>query len=193
MQKTKLKKLPLGLISVFIAPLLLPSSSLATPDHLWSGGFGSASSLKWTSSLSSTYLSDYVIPGANGWNGISSKVNLTQVSSGTYQIRVSTQSDPRYGVVGEMIAYCPSGSGYTKCGGYTPWGSAQVFGYTNQIANFSLTKTQIISSVYSHEFGHSLSLGHNDSELPAVMTANAVTTILPQAADKSHLKSKWGN
>jgi hypothetical protein len=174
-------------------PLLLPVSAFSDSQHLWSGGFGTASDLRWTSSLSSSYLSDYVIPATNGWNGISSRVKLTQVSSGAYQIKVNITTSSSFGTVGEMISYCSAGSGYVKCGGVTPWGSAQVIGYTNQITNFYLTKTEIISTVYSHEFGHALSMGHNFVDTPSVMQQGSKSTYLPQATDKSHLKLKWGN
>jgi hypothetical protein len=177
----------------FVASLIFPIPALADSQHLFSGGFGSALGLRWTSSLSSTYLSDYVIPAANGWNGISSKVTLTQVSSGTYQIKVNTSTTASFGTVGEMIQYCSFGSGAAVCQTETPWTSVQVLGYTNQIANFYLTKTEIISTVYAHEFGHALSMAHNTIDTPSLMETGSKKTILPQATDKSHLKLKWGN
>lgn len=191
MHKQKSKR-NLGLAAIAIALFAFPNHVLAGTEHLLVGGFGSTSDLRWTSTLSSSYLNDYVIPGVNGWNGISSKVKLTRITSGTYQINVLTGTNPTYGVVGEMIPYCSNGSSY-QCIATTPWGSARVYGYTNQITNTKLTKTEIISNVYCHEFGHALSLAHNDNDLPTVMRASIVTNVLPQGPDKSHLKGKWGN
>jgi hypothetical protein len=160
------------------------------------GGFSSASALKWTSSLPSSYLNTYVVPAANSWNSISSKVNLGQ-TTGAFQIRVVTDITPIDGRVGLMMPYCTI-SGVGKSGDIcipTTWGSAQVIGYTNQITAYQLNTSQIISRVYTHEFGHALSLAHTyDAATPSVLSdLGQVYSLSPQQLDKTNLKQRWGN
>jgi hypothetical protein len=166
-------------------------------SQIFLGGFSSASDLKWTSSLSSNYLDTYVTPAASSWNGISSKVKLTKVTSGTYQVSVVTSTTTRAGLLEVMVPYCTI-SGVNKssddCLTYT-WNSAQIIGYTNQITAYNLNTSQIISNVYTHEFGHALSLAHTyDPLTPSVLLdSSTLYSLSPQQLDKTNLKRKWGN
>jgi hypothetical protein len=118
------------------------------------------------------------------------------VSSGSYDVRVVTATTAQNGLYGLTTPYCTSGGSSLSgiaCASIQKWGSAQVTGYTNQIALSNLNTTQIISSVYCHEFGHVLSLSHTNYGVTAVMTASDITTYLPQSTDKANLRAKWGN
>lgn len=162
------------------------------------GGFAPSRvvQLRWISSASSNYTGTYITPGADGWTGISSQVSLSKVISGSYDVRVGTSTTAQTGLYGLTTPYCSSGGANYQgeaCVTVPNWGSAQITGYTNQMANDNLNTTQIISSVYCHEFGHALSLAHTDPNVIAVMRSGIISSYLPQALDKSNLKAKWGN
>jgi hypothetical protein len=166
--------------------------------QFFSGGFNPARvvQLRWISSTSSSYTSTYIAPGVNGWNGISSRVSFSQVSSGPYDVRVVTEITGQSGLLGRVIPYCSSGGSNLQgeaCVNVANWGSVKVIGYTNQIEISNLNTTQIISSVYCHEFGHVLSLAHTNPSAITVMTPSTITSYLPQALDKLNLRAKWGN
>jgi hypothetical protein len=186
-----------GLFAFSIAACVFCKSSFA---QTFSGGFNSSRvvQLRWYSSLPASYISTYITPAVGGWNGISSVVSLSQVSSGAYDISFTTSTSAQTGLYGETVPYCTSGGQQLQSNACVPvlnWGSAKIVGYTNQIANDKLTETQIVSSVYCHEFGHALSLGHtnNTTSSVSVMKQGIILSYLPQAFDKSLLKTRWGN
>jgi hypothetical protein len=102
-----------SIASVCWLSLLTTPYKAKAQSYTWSEGFlgSQISDLRWFSSLPSAYVNTFVTPAANGWNGISSKVNLRRVSSGSYEVSVSVATTQRVGVVGEMRPYCPSTSG----------------------------------------------------------------------------------
>jgi hypothetical protein len=185
-----LKKIILILFSS--STLLSVNQVLADSVHLIPGGLSTASALKWTSSISESYLTSYVVPSANSWNNISSRVSLTRVTSGAYQVRILTGTNAVQGYVGAVYPYCAQGAGRAICNNQN-WTSAQLTGYTNQISAMNLNTSQIIGTVYAHEFGHVLSLEHNDTISPSVMTTSSIVSFTAQQTDKDHLKQKWGN
>lgn len=98
-----------------------------------------------------------------------------------------------------MVPYCTiSGSSAQgdACLSNTAWGSARIYGYTNQMANFNMNTTQIISN-YTHEFGHALSLAHvidtSSYVYPPAVMKQGIQSLGPQQIDKDHLRQKWGN
>jgi hypothetical protein len=169
--------------------------------HLFIGGFPSASDLRWTALTTDTYTSIYVTPGVNSWNGISSKVKLTKVTSGTYQISVNATTTTKAGLFGEAFPYCKNTSGVlvtqSLCSSNKNWSSGRANGYLNVINAFELNTSEIISMVYAHETGHLLSLRHYPDEVgpyPSNVSVMSSTfqSILAQPIDKNHLKEKWG-
>jgi hypothetical protein len=166
----------------------------------FSGGFPASRvvQLTWAApSLSSSYLTQYVRPGFNGWNGISSKVSLSQVvSSASHQVDVLTSSiSSGPGVIGEFFPYCLVGGSLVKCLSTDVWAYAQIYGYTDQISYFKLTDSEIIGSVYAHEMGHALSMKHTSppTGTVSIMKSGFINSYLPQAFDKANLTQRWGN
>jgi hypothetical protein len=183
------------LASVSLASIVITSKpGLA---QYYSGGFPASRmvQVRWASTnLSADYLTKYVRPAVNGWNGVSSKVSLSQVvESLPHDINVIFGNSPRFGQVGVMNPSCPPTTGI--CPSTGTWSKAEVVGFINQIVNLSLSDTEIIGSVYAHEFGHALAMEHS---LPptgtiSIMPAGIRTTYSAQAFDKANLRKKWGN
>jgi hypothetical protein len=174
--------------------LITPKSGLA---QYYSGGFPASQmvQVRWTSTnLSADYLTKYVRPAVNGWNGVSSKVSLSQVvESLPYDVNVIFGNSPRYGQVGVMNPSCPPTTGI--CPSTGTWKKAEVVGFINQIVNLNLSDTEIVGSVYAHEFGHALAMDHSSPPTGtiSVMPAGIRTTYSAQAFDKANLRKKWGN
>ena len=179
--------------AVVLASVSLLMTSESGHTKSFSGGFLASRvvQIRWTSTtLSSDYLTKYVRPAVNGWNGVSSLVSLSQVGSGAYDVNVATSTTPTSGLVGILNPYCPS-----LCSTSGTWSSAQLIGYTNQIALFNLSDSEIIGTVYAHEFGHALSMAHTSPPVGtiSIMQSGFRSSYLPQAFDKSNLKQRWGN
>lgn len=183
---------------IFSSLLVTATATTAKADsqHLFSGGFNSASGLNWTYSVSDSYANTYIVPAANSWNNISSKVKLNKVTSGTYNIRATLETTTVSGRLGLMTPYCRIG-GVNSSGGAClsyAWGSAKVTAYSNQMSAFGMNTSNIISN-YAHEFGHALSLAHvsgSPSTSPISVMKQGIQSYLPQQTDKDHLKQKWG-
>jgi hypothetical protein len=148
----------------------------------------------------SNYTNQYLVPASRSWNGISSKVSLTQVTSGSYQVSVTNDLLPAIKPVldayGIFVAYCIGPTGVTITGDFcrnlpSIWSSVQIIGYEIPMITDKFSTTNRIA-VYTHEWGHTLSLRHNETGAPSIMLQGQ-KTIGPQAADKDHLRLKWGN
>lgn len=163
-----------------------PASALG---EYWPGGFSSGV-IRWLadSSVSGSYLNTYIAPAANNWNGKSSKVSLSRVTTGSYIIKalVAQGTDPY--TFGLMTPYCTAGT-YDACGSLT-WNSGTVIGYENAMVFNSFTTTQRIKS-FTHEFGHALSLKHVINGSSAVM-AQGQSNLGVQLYDRANLQAKWG-
>ena len=160
----------------------------------WGDGFASANRLDWVKdvNMSSTYLADYVDPGVSSWNAISSKVLIYKVSSGAYRVRVATENvAPTPTTTGMMTPYCAAGSIAACLTGNSTWTSAKVVGFENVMAASGFTATNRIK-VFTHEFGHALSLSHVLNGSASVM-AQGQSNLGIQVYDKANLKAKWGN
>jgi hypothetical protein len=193
----------LNLSSFSLASLLASICLLLTSElgfaQSYSGGFIASRvvQVRWKSTqLSSDYVTKYVRPGFNGWNGISSKVSLSQVAGGDYDVDVVPSSTTEAGLVGAQFPYCLIRTTLINCGFYNEvWAFSLIAGYTNQITNLKLSDSEIISSVYAHEMGHTLSMDHTSPPTGtiSIMKSGFRGTYLPQAFDKTNLRKRWGN
>lgn len=136
------------------------------------------------------YYTTFVKPGADAWNGITYKISISSNLSGTYNIRsrVRAGSDPS--LAGLTIPYCAAGTG-TQCLN-SQWNSAEVIGYNNVMDSYNFTPTNKLQ-VWTHEFGHSLSLAHVEDGTPATMAPRVPSNLGIQSRDRQNLIAKWGN
>jgi hypothetical protein len=191
----------LGMINLLFVP-----RANAVADY-WSSGFPAAtvSSLKWTidiASVSATYQNNYIIPGSQKWNGISSKVNVVQGTSNSYNVRFfvdNTLMNPS--VVGLAQPCCAAGNGDickdAAIAGVQIFTAARIYLYEAKMANQSFTTDRRIADV-AHEVGHILSMKHTFSGAAPANTPSLMAGILPmvstiQNLDKVNLKGRWGN
>jgi hypothetical protein len=185
----------------FSAFMVLPISIAFQPSanalgEYWSDGFSSANPVNWVQdpSISSSYSASYVIPGVNGWNTISSKVRVNKVSSGTFQVRVAVENVGDFSTYGRMIPYCAKGTGIVLCttAPKNTWTSAKIVGYEDAMTQSGFTATNI-TQIYTHEFGHALSMQHVPTGTASTMTPYGGINLGVQAYDKANLKARWGN
>jgi hypothetical protein len=131
-------------------------------------------------------------------------VLLTLVQSGGYQARVTNDFTFRSlnEEYGHIEPYCNIKgvvqSGLANCKSLI-WSSVVVVGEEFPMGVDGFTTTNKIA-IYTHEWGHALSLGHTDNlpaSTPSLMKSgtyiNSWKSLGPQAADKEHLRLKWGN
>jgi hypothetical protein len=167
--------------------------------HTFTGGFlpSKTPDLKILSSLGAQYDTAHTDAAIVSWNNISSKVRLTKVTSGSYDVSLVVSTNLNPSVYGEMVPYCAAGAGLAKCDSST-WNSTQVKVYESNMNNNGYTSTGHKRALISHELGHVLSLAHYPNEdyisFDAAMGNAAVyNQLLPQAIDKAHLKEKHGS
>ncbi|MFD0698545.1 hypothetical protein ACFQZT_31205 [Paenibacillus sp. GCM10027628] len=187
--------------SLILCSALVPISASATT---WTGGRTSGIfTAYYDSSVSQYGYTSIFDEGKNNWGGISSKVAITYTSSNT------STSDEYYagyssivGRLGYTQPYKTDSLGLHQMASTSEtWTYCVVSLYDNNIKaskngsnpDGSLTRAQIVSSVTTHEIGHSLSLAHSPTGTASVMTANDITNFPPNTYDKTDLKSKWGN
>ncbi|NQX69875.1 hypothetical protein HQN90_27455 [Paenibacillus alba] len=133
--------------------------------------------------------------GSIAWNNITTKVNISEVSN-----------PPAYfGVAAYAGVSIPSLDVNAVCDYYT-YG---LFGYTAVAADDARDRTRlridntnmsyvtdanVKKDILIHEFGHVLSLQHNNNSGNSIMKTAVTSTFgAPQATDISHIKEKWGN
>lgn len=185
------KKKLLGLLTGLLT-LGGPLPALAFGEW-WSGGFVTPNPLNWTYdsvTMSTNYLNSYVKPAGSQWNGVSSKVQMIFVTSGSYRVKTLLATSPDPSATGLFEPYCAGGSGIVTCINST-WTSGRVYGYENAMAANGYNTTERISN-FTHEFGHSLSMAH--------VTASGVNAVMrqgrqalgTQSYDKANLQGKWG-
>ncbi len=164
--------------------------------EVYTGGFNPRrlANLRWASSLPEQYINDYIAPGAKNWNGISPKITYNRVNiKSPYDVEVKLGATTTEGLVGLVVPHCNSspsifGERCTKVGN---WIDAKVIGYSNQIKLIGLTKSQIISTVYTHEFGHVLSLDHTKNRAIRSVMRSAISDYPPRDIDKENLINRW--
>ncbi|WP_051263322.1 hypothetical protein [Tuberibacillus calidus] len=179
--------LPVLLLTVILSPVTSHAADT------WSGGFSSVNPIYYNVHTNDTYKNNYIVPAARNWNGISSKVTLSnwQNSAAAIEVYAETTSDPD--LLGEFIPYYTDNFGRhrdTSCYCHTWNGGGDLIGYYDNMNKNNMTDSQIISN-YTHEFGHSLSLGH-PSESSASVMHQGIQSIGPQSLDKSNLRKRWG-
>ncbi len=182
--------------SLAIATFMLVHSESVSADavHLFSGGFPASTIQNLTyykdPSLTTYTYADEVDKAAPSWNGISSKVKLTNGAS-TAKVKVYAGNYSTQTWNGIMDPY--SGGTYDPEGDDI-WDSARIrLNYYQMTTQKSLNSLSI-QSVAGHEFGHALSLKHTGRSV-SIMTDDYYDDFsyyLPQTMDKDHLKLKWG-
>jgi hypothetical protein len=196
-----------------IAVLIGSTKAVADSQHLFAGNLP-LGVVNWISAptflpkeiaSNSQYTSLYLSPAAHNWNLVSSNVLLTLVQSGGYQARVTNNLDAASlsKEYGHIVPYCNIKgviqSGLANCQSLI-WSSVVIVGQELPMGVDKFTTTNKIA-LYTHEWGHALSLQHTDS-LPAstlsIMKSGSYQNSWknlggPQSADKEHLRLKWGN
>lgn len=191
----KLKKYSLVfLVTVFLSAFA--TTAFGDSAHYYPKGYTSASNLVYykDSSVGSYGYGGYVDTGATSWNNISSKVNLS-----------STTSEPDNFIIATYVEQTISGMSVYGIADYWYKG---IFGWRQVDPEDTRHRTRIrfdythLSTlqygqkvdIFIHEFGHALSLKHNDdSGVNSVMRFVELTSAGVQTVDKDHIKQKWGN
>ena len=180
-------------VAFMLVVTLMMSKTILASD-IFKGGLPSVEvkSLKFRYTTNSTYGNKFIVPAANYWNGISSKVSMTSTTSDTAKVSVYAETTTQNGLLGLVVPYYEtiSGSISEDTNLTKTWIFCDLFGYYNQMQSFNMTDSQIISN-YAHEFGHTLSLSHPSSSVTALMK-QGIQSIKPQTHDKNNLKAKWG-
>lgn len=191
-QGTNIKKLhKSGLIFLAVLAALLATKPAMALGEYFSSRFSSVATYRWIYlNMTSQYANAYVIPAGAQWNGISSRVNLTRVTSGSYIVNAQVATSTNPSIAGLMTAYCSSGSGDICLDGGKTWSSARIYGFENVMAANSYTTAQRIN-VFTHD-GHTLSMDHVTNGSAAVMVSGR-SNLGVQVYDKANLKAKWGN
>ncbi len=158
------------------------------PDGKW--GASSAADLKYwkDSSVDSYGYGGRVDFGASQWNEVSSKVKLTNVTSGYVHIKVFA-GDIKDTALADALNYKTNFWGnYIACWDCT-------YELSRIRINDPVISTYVLDYQYkalTHEFGHSLGLDHGDIT-PAVMVPGWNNYKVPQTDDKKGIKAIYGN
>ncbi|MCY9666953.1 hypothetical protein M5X11_18780 [Paenibacillus alginolyticus] len=176
------------------------SVSVFADTYYHTTGFGnSASNLKyWKDSSVSTYgYTSKSDTGALAWNGISSNLAMTEVSS-----------IPTYFSIVTYVGTSLAGLDVYGVADYWTYG---LFGWTQvnpddlrdrarvrmDDTNLkSLNDSTKVQYAFTHEFGHAVGLKHdNDSGVASVTRDSSIvwSNNMPQQIDKDHIKQKYGN
>jgi hypothetical protein len=197
-------KLTSGLVGIVAFVFVTSAKTFSHSGHLSAGRLVSGVN-SWVASPvfdseppvgMTNYSKQFMSPAGNSWNLISSRVLLTQVTSGNYQIRVTNDIDGQLlREYGRTLKYCNINGVITNgtiCLDKT-YTSVLITGQELAMQIDQFTTTNRIA-LYSHEFGHALSLT-DTNDLPAGTSVmiQGKKAIGPQTADKDHLKLKWGN
>ena len=176
--------------------LCICTAAFSDATHVFTGGYSAAnvSSLKYVISGGDTDYQNMMKAGANAWNGISSKVSVSNNNTGA-KMSIYKGTTTSSGTLGRMIPYYKNIlGGLSEDTSLTNiWSVTDVYGYDNQMEAFSMTKIQKQSN-YSHEVGHALSMAHTN-DLPSTTSTvmrQGIQSIGPQPTDEGHLKLKWG-
>jgi hypothetical protein len=180
------------LMLAFSLPTILVS---ATSDHYNPGGYAGAQNLKYwrDASVTSAGFQGRTDTSYQTWNNISSKVAISKVAS-----------EPTYY---SIVVYAGALSGVNAYAATDYW-TYGLLGWNNvspgdardrsriRIKTTEMNKLDSEESldVMIHEFGHGVSLKHNNDAGPSIMQDTVRTTYgAPKPEDEDHLKAKWGN
>lgn len=162
--------------------------------HTYTGGYRSsdAADLKFVISGGDSNYQTLMKNAALSWNGISSKVKLSNSSTGAKMSIIKSTKDPSDPtLVGKMFPYYYYFGNLIPASNSDVWDLVDAKGYSEAMFGYQSFEIQ---SVYTHEIGHALSLGHNQTK-PTIMYNPFYRTTYPTSpttADKDHLKLKWG-
>ncbi|WFB59041.1 hypothetical protein [Paenibacillus sp. BR1-192] len=183
------------LLTLMIA-LLLPTILVSAHDgHYNPGGFAGAKVLKYwrDASVQSAGYHNRVDSAYSKWNNISTNVNISQYTTEPQYGSIAVYAGPISGSTVYAVAdyYVYGLFGLQQVGVGDPRDRTRIRINTPQMNKLSSTQSL---DVMIHEFGHALSLKHNDDSGASVMKEFELTTYgTPQQTDKDHLKQKWGN
>jgi hypothetical protein len=178
----------------------LGSKSHAINEY-WSGGFSPASSsnagrilnhVPEASLGSQMYYTNLVKKGADAWNGITYRVSISSLlSSPSSDIRSQISTETIGSYHGLTIPFCASELGpvcTTK-----RWDYVVITGYNSITDSDRLNAAQKLE-VWTHEFGHSLSLSHVTDTNATIMRRRVTAASLAiQNRDRENLRKKWGS
>jgi hypothetical protein len=177
----------------------------------WNSGFPptQVSGLKWVNdaSVSTPYATNYVDPAAQGWNGITPKVNLAKGTATNNNIKFYVAAGLIAGRNALTTPYCAAGTlgacvEASSPGGTSPtpvpWTKVTIHIYDNIMTGQSYNADQRKRTI-THEVGHALSMRHNPNDFTPA-TASQQTIMSPfisqfsqfSSLDTANLKSKWG-
>jgi hypothetical protein len=196
-QRKVTKFLGIGLICLTVFPL-----SVSATYH--SGGRSSATfSAYYDSSVASYGYTSHYDDGRNNWNAlfvpgvaITKTVNNFSTADEYY---VGTSSS--VGQLGHAAYYKRILGVVVPASTSDTWEYSVLSLYHNNVSTATtgsggtskpgLTRAEIVSSVTTHEIGHSLALAHSPTGVSSVMTANDITNFPPTSYDKSEIEAKW--
>jgi hypothetical protein len=194
-----MKKVFLKCLVVFFSFILisLNISASSGSKYLFTGGFPSSNiqDLKFViSGGNNSYQKNIISAGAKAWNDISSKVKISNNSTGA-KVSIYKTSGKLSRVYGSTCAYYSTfyGIAYDFSNAQI-WNCVDIYGYDNQMDTAGYTDSDK-KCIYMHEMGHALSLAHNDSNTFIIMNpsaSNIISALYPRNDDKNNLKLKWG-
>lgn len=170
-------------------------SVFADAQHIWTGGLPTSviSDFRYVVSGGTYAQQNIMKAGANAWNGISSKVKLSNNATSA-KMNIYWSSSPVNGNYGYCYTwYNDSGTLREDTIRTRVWFCIDAYVYDNQMVINGFNDYQKQSNV-THEVGHALSLAHTNN-LPATtytVMRQGKQQIGPQMEDKNHLKLKWG-
>ncbi|WPS85391.1 matrixin family metalloprotease (plasmid) [Brevibacillus halotolerans] len=183
------KKIKIAIVTAFSSVSLFSAAAYADygKEYLFTGGLRATDvkKIKYViSGGSSSYQKNVMKAGVEAWNGISSKVKVTEGSSGA-KVSVILKNSDKNNLYGIMMPFSNGARDYDLD---EIWDNIDVIGYENTLSKIGLSEQR---GVFTHEMGHALSLAHNDSDSDLIMHPYALTTDV-QTDDEKNLKLKWG-
>lgn len=180
------------ILNIFLILVLILSSSLmsfgATANDVFSGGFLSAKSLKYT-------MENYSMPTTEAknaiaqWNGVSGQVKITNsnVSNAHIKLSIGRLSPPTSGDLGLTKLMTTND---VQVSTSQRWTHALCIRYNSPYLDTTAKKTATLT----HEVGHALSMAHCTSASHSfIMQQGVKVSYALVSHDKEKLKYKWGS
>ncbi|WP_427051351.1 matrixin family metalloprotease [Paenibacillus sp. TC-CSREp1] len=180
----------LYIFTLLCASFFLIFSASASAYVTMGGKWSNASNLRyWKDSTVSQYgYSSHIDHGASQWNGVTTKVALSNVTSGYVDIKVFA-GDTNTTDVGDALNYRVDWLGnLTACWDCTY--ATSVIRINNPVAK-NLTPTRV-NKTAAHEFGHSLGLDHSGAS-QAIMRQGDLGYDTLKQDDKDGIIYIYGN
>lgn len=182
------------LLAVISTPNLVSGDHGELYSHIFSGGFSSASDLKYQIE-DSKGTGNYYRRAAQEWSKQSSRVSLSEAAQhASAQLYFMDSINGPQGSYGLMIPYYRDSRGNYQIDydATRTWTHAYVELYVNRMSDFSYENYMFVTL---HELGHALSLAHNNTLLVStVMRTNlgVLSHTTPTSTDRDHIHQKWG-